>query len=149
MENNMCSSSCKCSSKAWLFYSLAMAVLYFGLDSFFHGYLLKSVYADSAALFRPMDQMMAMMKVSYLGYILFGMLFTFLYSKGYESGKSAVAQGFRFGAFLGFFYWGVNLLTCYPYLNFPNQIYWAWAGVGIFEFVLLGMILGMMYKPYK
>lgn len=139
--------NCKCDMKSWLINGFVMAVLYLGLDIFFHQFCMKSVYAETAALFRPMEAMMALKWWGYLAYLLFGLLFVCIYSKGYEEGKSKAGQGLRFGVLVGLFYWGTHLLGSYPHMPWPNRLYWGWFGIGLFEFAVLGFILGMIYKP--
>lgn len=139
--------ACKCSCKSWLVNGFIIAVLNLGLDMFFHQYCMKGIYAENAALFRPLGAMAALRVWSYLGYLVFGLLFVCIYSKGYEASKSPVGQGLRFGLLLGIFYWGASLLLCYPYMPWPSQLYLDWFAIGLFEFLVLGFILGMIYKP--
>ena len=139
--------NCKCNLKQWLLLGLATAVLYFGMDMFFHHYCMGKLYSENAQLFRPMGDMMALMKWSYLGYILFGLLFVCIYSKGVEEGKSGMGQGLRFGFFLGLFYWGTSMLLSYPFMPWPNRIYLDWFVTGLAKFMILGFVVGMLYKP--
>ena len=84
----MMGTNCKCDFKSWLINGFVIAVLYLGLDLFFHQYCLKTIYSQNAHLFRPMDAMMVLKGWGYLGYLVFGLLFVCIYSKGYEEGKS-------------------------------------------------------------
>lgn len=142
----MTGGDCKCYMKSWLINGFVIAVLYLGLDMFFHQYCLKTIYAQNAGLFRPMDAMMALKWWGYVGYLVFGLLFVCIYSKGYEEGKSPVGQGLRFGLLMGLFYWGTSLLLAYPYMPWPKRLYAGWLVVGLFEFVVLGFILGLLKK---
>ena len=142
----MMGTNCKCDFKSWLINGFVIAVLYLGLDLFFHQYCLKTIYSQNAHLFRPMDAMMVLKGWGYLGYLVFGLLFVCIYSKGYEEGKSPGGQGLRFGLLLGLFYWGASLLLAYPYMLWPKRLYAGWFVVGLFEFVVLGFILALLKK---
>lgn len=139
--------NCPVSFKRWLFLSLVVAVLFFGMDMFFHSYCMKKIYEVNMQLFRPMEEMMKFAWVGYLGYLFFGLLFTCIYSKGYEEGKSRVGQGLRYGFWMGLFLWGTHLLMSYPYMPYPNRIYRDWFAIGMVEFLVLGFVLGFLYQP--
>lgn len=139
--------NCKCDVKKWLFYSVALGALYLGMDMFLHHYCMGKHYREFAHLFRPMEMAMSLRWWGYAGYILFGLLFTCIYMKGYEEGKSGLVQGFRYGLLMGVFYWGASLLISYPHMLYPKRIIAGWFAVGVFEFVFLGCVLGYIYKP--
>ena len=141
-------SSC-CPDKKVLLWGLVMAVLYFGLDMFFHGFCMHKLYMEHAALFRPMDAMKSLQWYGWAGYLLFGFLFTCIYSKGYEAEKSGLTQGLRYGFWVGLFYWGTHLLGSYHYTLIPGQIVRDWFVIGMAEFLVLGFLLGALYKPVK
>lgn len=139
--------TCQCPSKRSLLLAIAIAVLYFGMDMFFHHYCLGKTYAANPQYFRPINEMMDLRWVAYLGYLVFGFLFVCIYAKGYEEGKSGIAQGFRYGVLVGLLYWGASLLLSYPFMPWPNQIYIDWFAIGLFETVVLGTILGALFTP--
>ena len=138
---------CKCSFKNWLATSFVIAVLFLGMDMFFHGFCMKKLYAENMQLFRPMDQWIALRWWAYLGYLAFGALFTCIYGKGYDPSRGKAGQGIRYGILLGLLYWGANLLISAPYLLFPKRFFIDWFAIGMAEFVVLGFIVGMLYKP--
>lgn len=139
--------NCKCNVKNWLFNGVVVGVLYLGLDMFFHNYCLQKIYQDNFQFFRPLDSMMTLRWWGYLGYLLFGLLFSCIFSQGYEAAKGKMIQGLRFGLLIGLFFWGSHLLLSYPYMPWPNSLYFGWFAIGVFEFALLGLILGLVHKP--
>lgn len=139
--------NCKCDVKTWLVNGFVVAVLYLGLDMFFHHFCLAKVYVANAHFFRSMDQMIALRWWGYLGYLVFGLAFACIYAQGYEEGKSKVGQGIRYGLLVGLFYWGSHLLISVPHMPWPKRLYVYWFGIGVFETVVLGFILAMIYKP--
>ena len=143
----MIGGGCKCNFKNWITTSLVVAVLYFGMDMFFTHVCLMKLYQTNAQYFRTQEQMMAMRNWGYAAYIVFGLLFTCIYGSGYEEGKSKALQGFRYGLTIGLFYWGAGLLGMYPYFPWPNQLYLGWFGVGLTEFIVLGVAAGVLFKP--
>lgn len=139
--------SCRCDVKSWFISGFVIAVLYLGMDMFFHHYCMGKMYQANFHFFRSMDEMTALRWYGYLGYLVFGLLFVCIYSKGYEEGKSKAGQGLRFGLLMGLFYWGANLLISFPHMPWPKKLYAGWFAIGMVEFVVLGFILGFIFKP--
>ncbi|MDO8527522.1 MAG: hypothetical protein Q7T03_07540 [Deltaproteobacteria bacterium] len=138
---------CKCDVKNWLITGLIVAVLALGLDMFFHHYCMMKVYEANMSLFRPMEQMMQLRWYGYAGYVAFGLLFTCIYSKGYDATKGKAGQGIRYGILMGLFYWGAGLLIAVPVMPWSKQLVIDWFAIGVAEFAILGFIVGMLYKP--
>jgi len=71
-----------------------------------------------------------------------------IYTKGYEGG-SGVAEGLRFGVLLGVFvvlaFAGVN----YAVLNIGRKLAAMTAAAGFVEWLGVGTIIGLVYKPAK
>lgn len=143
----MIGNNCKCDFKSWFVQSIVVAVLYLGLDMFLHQYCMRKHYQDFAYLFRSPEEMMNLRWWGYAGYLWFGLFFSCIYMKGYDVGKQGLMQGCRYGLFMGLFYWGAHLLISFPYMPWPKRIYAGWLAVGVFEFIVLGFILGFLYKP--
>ncbi|MBI4410994.1 MAG: hypothetical protein HY541_00725 [Deltaproteobacteria bacterium] len=91
-----------------------------------------------------MDQLMAKRPAAYVGYIVYSILFLFIFNQGFEKGKGALGQGIRYGFFLGLLYWGAALLLAYPFFPWPDNLYIAWFVGGMVEFVILGLIAGLL-----
>ena len=139
-------SSGKCSGKGCLVSGLVVAVAFFLMDMFFHHKCMGALYQANMSLFRPMETAQGLFPYMYVGYLLFGMIFTCIFSKGYEAGKANWLQGIRFGFWIGLLYWGAGQLLMYPFCPYPNAIYLGWFAIGMTEFVVLGLITGLLYK---
>jgi hypothetical protein len=73
--------------KRWGIASLAAFVVIFVIDFIAHGRLLMGLYNQTASVWRPQVNAHKMMWLMTLGQICFAMIFTFIYTKGYESIK--------------------------------------------------------------
>ena len=135
-----------CSTKSWIIATLAVAVAFYLMDALFHGMVMMNTYSATAQLWRPMDEMRQLMWVGILGYLAFSALFYLIFSCGFTPGKSKAGQGLRYGLLIGLLFWGAHALMSYPYMPIPSHIYWAWFGIGMIEFAVLGLITGMIYK---
>jgi hypothetical protein len=133
--------------KKWGVVSVVLAALYGGLDYVIHNIMLHDAYMATAHLWRTGDAIQSTMCVAFLGYVIFGVIFSAIYAHGYNPTKSGTSQGIRFGLIMGIFYWGCHLLLAYPYNPWPDHLYRTWFGVGLAEFVLLGLVCGAIYKP--
>ena len=110
-----------------------------------YGMLLQGEFNRYRALYRPPEDM------SYMGYLMLGILIgtftaTYIYAKGYEGG-AGVAEGARFGACLGVFVGGYIALVNYAVMNVGRKITLSVGAAGFVEWVLLGVVIGLVYKP--
>ena len=137
---------CKCNKKGWILSALTVAVAYFLMDMFFHHKCLGGLYQANLNLFRPMEESKTLMPYMYVGYLLFGLLFSCIYTKGYEASKAGWQQGLRYGFWLGLLYWGARLLLEYPFCPMPDALFKGWFLIGMTEFVVLGLLTGLIYK---
>jgi hypothetical protein len=88
--------------------------------------------------------------MSYMPFLMLGVLVaaigaTYIYAKGYE-GSSGVAEGARFGAVIGVFVVGISIIN-YAVLNIGRRLAVSMALAGFVEWVLLGIVIGLVYKP--
>lgn len=138
---------CKCDWKKWIVAGLAVAVVYAGLDFVVHHKLMVGLYQANAHLWRTPAETAGKMCWMWCNYIVFGLLFTCIYSKGYEAAKAGPSQGLRYGFLTGLFYWGTHLMGMYPFSPIPDRIYQSWFAFGLAEFTILGVVVGAIYKP--
>ena len=126
---------------------LASFVTMFVLDFVFHGILLKNLYQQSAALWRPMDQMMRLNWLMWLLYLVVSCVMTLIYSKGYELGKSGLGQGFRFGILFGLLMATSMSFGSYFMMPMPKRLALYWLVGGMIIYTIIGMVIGLIYKP--
>ncbi len=87
--------------KRWLLASLAVLVVIGVVGFVTNEILLKDLYMQTASVWRPMPELMSMMWMMWIGHAIFALMFVLIYIKGYEKNKSGVAQGVRYGIYLG------------------------------------------------
>jgi hypothetical protein len=109
-----------------------------------YGNLLTGQFAQFPGVYRPPEDM------SYMPFLMLGVLVaaigaTYIYAKGYEGG-SGVAEGARFGAVIGVFVVGISIIN-YAVLNIGRRLAVGMALAGFVEWVLLGVVIGLVYKP--
>jgi hypothetical protein len=110
-----------------------------------YGMLLQGEFSRYPAIYRPPEDM------SYLPFLMLAILIgtftaTYIYAKGYEGGAGAV-EGARFGACIGVFVGGYIGLVNYAVMNLGRRITLSVGVAGFVEWVLLGIVIGLVYKP--
>lgn len=132
-----------CNTKKCVITVLVVAVAYFLLDMLVWHVILGGMLQENATLWRPMDVAQGKMWVAYVGYVLFAWVFTWVYFKGYESGKCPKQQGVRYGAMVGLLVWGAGNMLQYPFTNMTDNLYIGSALCGIVEYAILGFVTGL------
>jgi len=110
-----------------------------------YGMLLQRQFSLYEGVYRPPADM------SFMPYLMLGILigtFTaaYIYAKGYEGGAGA-GEGARFGACIGVFVGGYIGLVNYAVMNLGRRITLSLGVAGFVEWVILGIVIGLIYKP--
>ena len=130
---------------AWI---SAFAVLIVG-GTLIHHIWLGPFYQATAAWWRPADQMRSLTHLMFLSQLSLAMLLTFIYAKGYEAGRGALWQGFRFGVLMGLLLAvPANLMKLFAY-PYPPELIIRWIFGTLVEVTIAGMVIGLLYKPGK
>ncbi len=129
----------------WLVASIAVFVVMFGFDFLVHGNLLKDLYAANSRLFLGMAESQARMAYMLAGQLSFAAAFVFLYSQGY-SGKGSVAEGLRYGLYVGLLIGVPHSLGMYMWSLFPVSLLQAWAAACVVGSVIAGGVAGALYS---
>ncbi len=138
---------CKCNFKNWLVSTVIVAAVYYGLDYVINTRFMAGVFAANAQYLRPQEAIASMQAWIIAYYAAFAALFTCLYAAGHDAAKPKLGQGFRFGIFIGLFYWGTTILGMYPYVPWTNDFYVKWFCWGMVDAVVLGVITALLHKP--
>jgi hypothetical protein len=111
-----------------------------------YGMLLAPEFAKYPGVYRPNPDGQAYLPLMFAGIFIAIIVAALIYAKGYEGG-SGMAEGMRFGILLGLFvafaFSGVN----YAVLNIGRRLAVTAAAAGFFEWLGIGIIIGLVYKP--
>ena len=128
----------------WLTF-LAVFVLYMILDMIVHMVLLADIYDDLAHLWRPDAEMQNLFPLMWLGTIVFTFFFVLLFAKGYEG--RGIAEGVRFGFYIGLFMGVPMSLGSYGMYPMPFSLAMYWLISMVIEMILAGILASLVYRP--
>jgi hypothetical protein len=111
-----------------------------------YGMLLQGEFGRYPAVFRSNEAGAAYLPVMFLGILIAMFAVVAIYAKGYEGG-SGVTEGARFGAMLGFVLGMLFGSVNYGTLNIGRRLAVAYIVAGLFEWILNGIVIGLVYKP--
>ena len=80
-----------------LFLAASCVALFVLTNQPWWGRLLVPLYEQTASLWRSSEGTHQMLWLMTLGQLLFGLVFAWIYARGYEPGKPGLGQGLRFG----------------------------------------------------
>ena len=110
-----------------------------------YGQALAGTFSRYPGVYRPptdMSHMPVLVAAIFVG----ALAATYIYAKGYEGGSGA-AEGIRFGAaigiFAGVYFGGVS----WAVLNIGRDLGPLLIIVGVIEWFLVGLIIGVIYRP--
>ena len=110
-----------------------------------YGNVLASQFAEHPAVFRPPTDT-SYMPILFAGVFVAALAASYIYAKGYEGGSGAM-EGARFGAVLGVFALGYAGIVNYAVLNISSTLGMCMSGAAFFEWLIVGTVIGIMYKP--
>jgi hypothetical protein len=131
--------------------SLAIAAVVAWVVDSVYGFLvfglaLNSEFARYPGVFRSFDAVGTMLPLMF-GSSLLGMLFVaYIFAKGHE-GRSGLQEGMRFGVVLASFELFAISIPSYVIYNIGRKIAVESAVAGFVDAVIIGIVLGLIYKP--
>jgi hypothetical protein len=140
----------KLNVKQWLIASVAVFVAMAIMEYIVHGLLLASWYADPAyaTYWRSSAEIMKFIWSLYIGYAFFALLFSYIFTLGYE-GKPGMGEGTRYGFWIGLLIGLPQMFMTHATNPYPGKILIAWLVSGVIEAIILGTIVGAIYKTEK
>lgn len=133
-------------TKRWLIASVAAFVVVAVLELLINGVLLADLYRQTASVWRPEADIQRLMWLMWVSYAISAGVFTLVYAQGYDRGKAGMAQGMRYGAYLGVFLAASISFGFYAVLPIPGVLPIYWFIGGVIEWVLAGAAVGALYK---
>ena len=132
-------------TKKWIITSLVVFVAATILDFIIHVLILSEAYEATSHLWRPEAEMNQMMAIMWFSGLIFSFLFVFVFAKGYEG--RGIMEGVRFGLIIGIFFMLPMSLGNYAAMPIPFSLALNWFILGIIEFIILGVLAALLYKP--
>lgn len=125
--------------------SLVIWAALFVMDLIIHTVLLSGAYAETSHLWRPEAEMWGKMWIMYLGSLALSFFFVFIFAKGYEN--KGIGEGLRFGVYAFLLVMLPTLLGQYASQPIPFSLISSWLLTGFIEFLVIGVLAAVLYKP--
>lgn len=129
--------------KRYILASIVVFVVYEITNWIVHSLILSGVYQRLQSLWRP--DMMDKMWIMYVTAFIFSFLFVYIFTKGYE-GKG-VAEGFRYGLYIGLLMNIVGMFNQYAVYPVPLSLTIQWFIYGMIQFIIIGIVTALIYRP--
>src|SRR6266404_6513401 len=110
----------------------------------YNGVLLKDVFAEAQSLFRPRDEMMGLFHWIVVGEAGLALSFVMIYASGFAGG--GIAAGVRLGIMLEILAVSARC-AIYATQPFPAKLLVLVSIGGFVEMIVIGVIVGAIYKP--
>ncbi len=110
-----------------------------------HGVILSSTYMSEEVkdIFR--SDMSSNMWIIWVTDLIWSFFFVFFFVKGYEN--RGIMEGLRFGIYMGIFYGLVGSYQSYAMFPLPYSLAFQWFIYALIQFIILGLIAALIYKP--
>ncbi len=131
-------------NKRCFFAFLAAFVFIFFFEFVWHGMLMKSAYMETASLWRADADFNNHFWILIVGHVVIAFSVVAIYCRGFAG--SGVAGGVRLGLFLALLCIGGDLIR-FAVQPLTTKILGMWIVGGLIEFVIVGAIVGAIYKP--
>ncbi len=122
--------------------AFAMSYLF---DWLYHGVILLPMYEQTASLWRPMQEMEALMPFCVMWHLLRAIIIAWILVHVYEA--RGTADYLRFGLYLGLLM-GILPFGSYVYMPIPIMLAVAWLAGGVFLGLLISMAVVRVYNRF-
>jgi hypothetical protein len=112
-----------------------------------YGTLLNPWFTGLPAVYRQADTAATYMPVLFGGMFLAMLAASYIYTKGFEGG-SGLKEGFGFGVAIGLFAAAYASIVNFATLNIPAAMGLAMAAAAFVEWILAGIVIGLIYRPF-
>ncbi len=130
----------------WLFAAVAAFLVFAVLETFIRGALLEGMYRQTATVWRPEADMRDVIWLEWVGYLIFAVLFSLIYTKGYKRQRGGWQQGLRYGLYIGLLLVPMSSLSRYVMLPIPGALAFYWFVAGMIEAAAVGITVGAIYR---
>jgi len=130
--------------KRFILAFIAAYIFMFAWGYLVNGVVLKDVYAETPNIFRSQSEMMALFHWILIGQAILILAFVMMYASGFAGG--GVMAGIRLGILLELAAIG-SRMAIYAVQPFPGKLLVYGSIGGLVEMVIVGAIVGAIYKP--
>jgi len=124
--------------------ALAALVVFFAYGFLVNGTLIRDHYQPYSAVYRSADALAPYVPFGLAGTLLAMLALTMMFARGYEGG-SGIAEGARFGVLVGIFVACTHVVDNYVTLNIGGRLAAELAVAAFFQWIAVGMVVGMVY----
>jgi len=110
------------------------------------GLLISKYYAPYPGVYRSLEAVQAHIPIGIASTFLALLVLAAIYAKGYEGG-AGVVEGARFGLLVGLFVVFAVVGDEYVTLNIGRRLALAMAAGRLVDWTVVGMAIGLVYKP--
>ncbi len=132
-------------TKRWLLASVAGFGVISALDWVTHGHILSGLYQQTMSVWRGMESHQYLWLMM-LGAFLFSLVFTWIYTLGYETGKAGLAQGLRYGSLIGLLTSIFYVTIWFVVLPIPLALALGWSAGQFADCLAAGAVVGLIYR---
>jgi hypothetical protein len=133
----------------FLIASIAVVIMMAATEYFVHALCLQELYEGTAPLWRSLAEMNQKLWILWAVYLVMAPLFVLIYIKGYEANQPGVIQGVRYGLLLGLLFSVPMAFSSYVVMPIPFSLALGWFLGSLGEFILMGGVVGIIYRPKK
>jgi hypothetical protein len=130
--------------KRFIIAFIAAYIFLFAWGWLLNGVFLKDVYVETPNLWRTQSEMLSLFHWIILGQALVVFSFVMIYASGFAGG--GVIAGIRLGVLLEIAAIGMRL-AIYAVQPFPGKLIFYGSVGGLIEMIIVGAIVGGIYKP--
>lgn len=127
--------------------SIIIFLFFYIMEWIFHGLILAGWYSQATGLLRPDMESGGLYWWMLLGLLILAFGFCFIFIKGYEN--KGIAEGFRFGLYVGVAFFVANSLIEFGVYPVTVKLLIAWIIGYPIIMILGGMIFAAIYKPRR
>lgn len=128
--------------KRFLLSVLAVFVTFEVLNFLIHSVILADAYEETASVWR--QEMMDVMWLMYIADLIFVVFATLIYTRWMKT--PGIKSGMTYGLFIGLMMNTSGMINQFVIYPISSWLLWMWIIFGIIQFVLCGMVLGLIYK---
>lgn len=110
-----------------------------------HGLLLSKTYEELASVFRPMEEMNALMWRMWVADVVWSYFFVFIFNKGFQN--KGLIEGVRYGIYISLFMNFIAAVAQNAVYPIPYTLSVQWFIYGTIQNVILGVVVAYLAKP--